>query len=85
GIPEGESITELNITIPEAYLSVTLKNISENNNSISLDITPELLDALASFLYANHTVTIQVSGFSSYAPMLLGVELSFESTILTEL
>ncbi len=85
GIPENESITELNILIPEAYISVTLNNVSENNNTVELDITPELLNTLATFLYANYKVTIQVSGFSTYAPMQLGVELSFESTIVTQL
>jgi len=85
GIPENESITELNIVIPEALITVTLNNISENNNTILLDVTPELLNALATFLYANNRVAIQVNGFSTYAPMQLGVELSFESTIVTEI
>lgn len=85
GIPENESISELSITIPEADLSISLTNLSENNNTIDLEITTELLDALANFLYANHQATIQISGVSSYAPMQLGVELSFESTIVTNL
>lgn len=85
GIPENESIPELTIIIPEAHLNISLIDISVNNNAIALDVSPELLDALATFLYLNHIVTIQISGFSTYAPMILGVELGFESTIITEL
>lgn len=85
GIPENQSISELNITIPETGLAVTLNSINENNNTVTLDITPELLNALAQFLYSNYQITIIVSGFSTYAPMQLGVELSFDSTLVTGL
>lgn len=85
GIPENESITELNLLIPEAALNITLKNLTQNNTSITLDVSTELLDGLAAFLFANYKITIQTSGFSTYAPMQLGVDLSFESTIKTGL
>jgi hypothetical protein len=85
GIPDGESISELTITIPEALISVTLTNINENNNAITLDISNDLLNALENFLFENHSITIQVNGGSTYAPMQLGVELEFAATIITSI
>lgn len=85
GIPENEEITEINILIPEANIQISLNAISNANNTLNLEITDELLDFLASFLYENYQVSIMLSGFSSYAPMQLGVKLDFESTLITEL
>lgn len=85
GIPLGESIPELNIVIPEAYINVSLTQLVENNSLIVLDVSKDLLNAVSSVLLNTHEFTIMVNGFSSYAPMQLGVELSFDTTLKTNL
>lgn len=80
GIPSGESVLELNIMVEDINLTVTLTNITENNTLV-LPVSDKLLDALGKFLYDNHQTSITVSGASTYAPMVLGVNLLFNSKI----
>jgi hypothetical protein len=85
GIPDNEEITEINILIPEANINCTLMAINNSNNSVTLQVTDELLYILGDFLFENHQASIIISGFSSYAPMQLGVKLDFKTTIVTQL
>lgn len=80
GIPLGQSIPVLNVMVEDINLTVTLTNITENN-TLTLSVSDELLDALGVFLYENHQTNITVSGESTYAPMVLGVSLTFHSNI----
>jgi len=80
GIPAGQSITELNVKVDELNLTVTVNNLVENT-TFSLPVTDALLDALSDYLKTNHQSTITVFGTSSYAPMTLGVKLTFHSRV----
>ncbi|MDD4673100.1 MAG: hypothetical protein PHI03_09200 [Bacteroidales bacterium] len=80
GIPEGESILELNVTVENVNLTVTLNNITESD-TLMLPVSDVLLDALGNNLFENHQTSITVSGESTYAPMVLGVNLLFRSKI----
>jgi hypothetical protein len=80
GIPSGESIPELNVVVEEIDLTVTLTNVTEDYTLV-LPISDELLNVLSTYLFENHQTTITVSGESTYAPMVLGVNLLFNSTV----
>ena len=80
GIPTGESIPELNVMVENINLTVTLTNVTENH-TLTLTVSDELLDALGNYLFENHQTNITVSGESTYAPMVLGLDLTFHSKI----
>ena len=80
GIPSGESIPELTVMIEEINLTITLTDITEDYTLV-LAVSDELLNALGTYLYNNHQTNITVSGESTYAPMVLGVDLLFHSNI----
>ena len=81
GIPEGEAITELTVFSNTAGLSVTITNITENNSSAELEISAAILKALGELLLQYEVLEVGVSGSSTFAPMTLSVELSFETTV----
>jgi hypothetical protein len=80
GIPAGQSITEFNVKVDELNMTVTMNNLVENS-TFSLPVTDALLDALSDYLKENHETNITVYGTSSYAPMKLGVKLTFYSNV----
>lgn len=79
-IPSGAEIKTLNISVEEVGINITLENITEDYTLI-LPITPELLDALSQYVYNNMTITVKVSGESSYAPMDFDVNFLFKSKV----
>jgi hypothetical protein len=80
GIPEGEIITVITISVEAAGLAVTLEDIA-NDNSVTLDISPELLNTVSELITDNHKITIGVSGFSTYAPMTLTTVVSASASV----
>ncbi|MDX9771227.1 MAG: hypothetical protein RBT19_12755 [Tenuifilaceae bacterium] len=80
GIPSGQSIPLLKMYVEEIDLTVTLEDITENH-IITLPISEDLLNALSNYLFENHQATVTVSGESTYAPMVLGVNLTFKSKV----
>jgi hypothetical protein len=80
GIQAWESIKSLTFTVVEAGFTSTLLNLTENT-TITLPVNSETLNALSTFLFNNHQITINVNGVSSYAPMVLGVKLNFISKV----
>lgn len=80
GIPSGETITELAITIESVDLNVTLEDLV-NGVSVTLDISPQLLDDLSEELLDAQQITIGVSGYSTFAPMILSTLMDFEVTV----
>ncbi|MGD9992302.1 MAG: hypothetical protein AB7S69_03290 [Salinivirgaceae bacterium] len=85
GIPENELIHELSIEIPEAGITLLLNNLSENNTNFDLTVSDDLLQLTANYLFQNHTITTILRGYSSYAPMILTVELTYETTLTTSI
>jgi hypothetical protein len=84
GIPAGESIPELSVKVDELNMQVDLTNISENSTFV-LPVSDALLTSLASYLKDNHQSTITVFGTSTYAPMVLGVKLTYKSKVTASL
>jgi len=84
GIPEGETITEMNIKVEEANLLFSLSNLTQNHK-FTLPVQAEFLNALSSYLLTNKKTSITVSGNSTYAPMTLGVKLEYISKITASL
>lgn len=80
GIPEGDTINELTIGIEEVAISVTLNDIT-SDYSLVLPVSDGLLDALSDYLFEHHQSTVNVSGTSTAAPMVLGIKLVFHSEI----
>lgn len=79
GIPEGEIIQELTVFSATAGLSVSLTNLTENNSTLELNVSPEVLRALGEKLLQYNEIEVGISGSSSYAPMTLSVELNFDT------
>ena len=84
GIPTGETIPVLTVFVEEVNLTVTLTDITEDYTLV-LPVSDELLNALGDYLYDNHRTTVTVSGESTYAPMVLGVNLTFKSKVAASL
>ena len=80
GIPSGETVTELNISIPSAGMEITLTDI-DNATQLTLDVSPQLLDAISKRLIDTHEITIEISGMSTYAPMTLSTLMNFAVTV----
>lgn len=80
GIPSGESITTLNLTIQSAGIDIALDNIV-NGASVTLEVSPQLLDALSAKLLEDKEVTVGVSGNSTFAPMVLSTLVEFAVTV----
>jgi hypothetical protein len=80
GIPEGQKVTALTISIEAASLIITLEDIADGN-SVTLDISPQLLNTVSELITDNHKITIDVSGFSTYAPMTLSTLVSAAATV----
>lgn len=70
GIPAGETITEFNISFSPVGINITLENIT-SGASVTLDVSPQLLDNISKQLTDNQPITINISGQSTYAPMVL--------------
>lgn len=85
GIPEGETITELTVFSYNTGLSVTLNNLTENNSSIELEVSAAILKALGEELLQEKVLEVGITGYSSYAPMTLNVELSFDARVEAKL
>ncbi len=80
GIPTGETINELNISIQSVALDLTLDNL-ENGLSVTLDVSPNLLNAISNELTDKHEITINISGESTYAPMTLSTLMDFQVSV----
>ncbi len=80
GIPSGETVAELTISIPSAGLEVKLTDI-DNATQVTLDVTPQILDAVSKRLIETHEITIGISGRSTYAPMTLSTLMNFAVTV----
>ena len=80
GIPSGETITDLNISIQSVALDLTLENL-ENGVSVTLDVSNHLLNAISNELTDNHEITISISGESTYAPMTLRTLMDFQVSV----
>jgi hypothetical protein len=80
GIPSGETVTELTISIPSAGLGITLTDL-DNATQVTLDVSPQILDAISKRLIETHEITIGISGRSTYAPMTLSTLMSFAVTV----
>ena len=80
GIPSGETITELNISIQSVALNLTLENL-ENGVSVTLDVSNQLLNAISNELTDKHETTIRISGESTYAPMTLSTLMDFQVSV----
>jgi hypothetical protein len=80
GIPAGQTITELGISMPSVGLAINLFDI-ENNSQVTLDVNPEYLNAISKRLLDTHEITIEISGRSTYAPMTLSTLMSFAVTV----
>lgn len=80
GIPEGAVIQQLNVKVEEAGFLITLTDLTENHK-FEMEVNDAMLDLLASYLFDNHQSVITVFGTSSYAPMTLGVKLTWHTNI----
>lgn len=80
GIPEGEAITELNISVQSVALDVTLEDLV-NGVSVTLDISPNILNSLSLELTDNQQITIMISGESTFAPMVLNTLMDMPVTV----
>ena len=80
GIPEGESITELNISLGTTGLEVNLSDIT-NQTQITLDVSHQFLNDISTQLVDNHELIIAISGESTFAPMTLNTFMSFAVTV----
>ena len=80
GIPEGETITEMNISVQSVALDVSLENLV-NGMSVTLDVSPNILNALSLELTDNQQITIMVSGKSTFAPMVLNTLMDMPVTV----
>ena len=80
GIPSGETITELNISIQSVALDLALENL-ENGISVTLDVSNHLLNAISNELTDKHEITISVSGESTHAPMTLSTLMDFQVSV----
>lgn len=84
GIPAGESLPELSVKVDELNMQVDMTNITENSIFV-LPVNDALLNSLGNYLQDNHQTTITVFGTSTYAPMVLGVKLTFKSKVTASL
>jgi len=84
GIPAGESLPTLSVRVDELNMQIDMTNITENSTFV-LPVNDALLNSLASYLEDNHQSTITVFGTSTYAPMVLGVNLTFKSEVTASL
>jgi hypothetical protein len=80
GIPEGESIITVTISVEGAGLAITLEDIADGD-SVTLDISPELLNTVSELITDNHEIIISVSGASTYAPMTLSTLVSASASV----
>ena len=80
GIPPGETITELNISIQSVALDLTLENL-ENGVSVTLDVSNHLLNAVSNELTDKHETNIIISGESTHAPMKLSTLMDFQVSV----
>ncbi len=80
GIPAGETITELNISVQSVALDVTLEDLV-NGVSVTLDVSPNILNSLSLELTDNQQITIIVSGESTFAPMVLNTLMDMPVTV----
>jgi hypothetical protein len=80
GIEEGETLTELNISIESVALDVTLQNVTEGQ-SITLDVSATVLNAISDLLIEEKEITISISGYSTFAPMTFNTLMDFAVTI----
>ncbi len=84
GIPIGESLPELSVKVVELNMQIDLTDITENSTFI-LPVTDALLKSLGNYLKENHQSTITVFGTSTYAPMVLGVKLTYKTKVTASL
>jgi hypothetical protein len=80
GIPEGQSISDLTISVPEANVTINVPTLT-NNTVLTLNVTKEQLTAISNKLLDELEITIVVSGKSTYAPMTLSSALDFATSI----
>lgn len=80
GIPVGETITELNISVESVALDLTLEDI-DNGLSVELDVSHQLLNDISEELIDKHEITIYISGQSTFAPMELSILMDFAVTV----
>ncbi len=80
GIPPGEKITELNVSIQSVALDLNLENL-ENGVVVELDVSHQLLNSISNELTDNHGITIDISGASTYAPMTLSTLMDFQVAV----
>lgn len=80
GIPEGAVIQQLSVQVEEAGFFISLTDLTENHK-FEMEVTDAMLDLLADYLLENHQSVITVFGTSSYAPMTLGVKLTWHTNI----
>jgi hypothetical protein len=80
GIPAGQTISELSISMPSVGVVINLTGI-ENNSQVTLDVNQEYLNAISGRLLDTHEITIEISGRSTYAPMTLSTLMSFAVTV----
>jgi hypothetical protein len=80
GIPEGQTIQELNVKVEGTVFLVALTDLTENH-TFDVEVENEMLDILANYLFENPQTVITVYGNSSYAPMTLGVKLTYHSKV----